>query len=1652
MTTVGSITLDGSFSDWTAANSVATPGNTVPGYDIFGALVNDPATAAKYFVIGINGAAGGVPFANFTNIYLNTDQSTATGYNLSWAPNAVGAEYFVQLNNTSGTMQAYLYATSSSGTATLLNGGAPIPLGISSDGKGLEIAISQALLTPAGGTAPQVVGFDVLNGGTGLPTAFANQPQYTITDPASLAAVDHSVKKIAIVWSDTTFKNYFSLPGVANSDAQKTAYADLFMAVQHQAQAAGVSFDVLTEADLTNVAKMAQYSAIVFPNMEYVQASQATAIQSALHHVVYDYHVPIITSGNFMTTTEAGVSLGYGAMQDLLNLTHNPAANGFGSGQYYVTPDATALANHNQVVSGYASGQHIGGASGLFATDTPGYYNTGWDSYVGFTSAAAATTVANINLGGPATVNPAQLAGVVETTTGGTNVHFATAGIMADSNILQHAMQAAVFGNGPALTLDMTRSAGLVAARIDMDQSQFRSDVSPVDANNNPVPGIYDSLIPILQSWKSQYNFVGSFFINVGDQPNAADPQTTNWAVSNAYYKAILAMGSEIGSHSMTHLINPPPGGAPILDANGNVLIANGNTENTNTLTTSGGLNGNPNWTFAYEFGQSNAAINTGIGITVAGAAVPGMPETIATSQNILPYYLSANGLTGYVSGGWTGVGSGYPNAFGYMTPANMPGANGAGGSIYLAPNMTFDFTELEFQKKPLQQALQDWITQFQELSSNSATPTLIWPFHDYGATAWSFDGTPSPYSTAMFTAFIAYASGYDVTFDASGNPVISSAPVRPGYEFVTAEDLASRIAAQQRVVIKETPSATDPNVISVSVTPGVVGDDLGKMALNVTNGSAAAPVIHDTGSGTAGWYAYNSTSLFVAKTGIGSAAAPVVVTLGATQADVTHVDALPMRADLLSVSGDGSSVQFAIAGDGAVGVHVKTPGANVISIQGAPVVNGAPVATLTGNELSLLFNDGPLALSALLPTGAPITHTVAVSVTVAAVASLGADIFFGGTANDIFSASGGNDVINGGTGANRVVFSGLATDYSFTQNADGSIKVVDLRAGSPDGTDLDINIQTFQFSNGQVLTAAQLPYPVWTGTAGNDVWTGSPVVNAGQSAYGLAGNDTLTAGTGGKTYIDGGDGADRLADAAAAAATIVDTLVGGAGNDTYVISRASTIVVEQADPALGGIDTVRTSLASYTLADGVENLILTGTSQAVVGNALDNTISGFRGTTSIDGGVGANDKAVFTGQFASYAVAVDALAGTVTLTDGRNNSPDGSATFKNVELFQFSDGLVLTAAQLGAGTTVSTSINGTASADLMTVDNPLYSAALAAAGAIVSGLGGNDTMTAGAANQVIDGGTGADLLSDGGQSGITMLGGGGNDTFIVTNASTVITEPAGSGGNTVQTSVAGYALPANVTNLVWIGSGGVSWAATLVNESLTGGTSADALSDGGLAGITLRGGGGADVFTVTNSGTRVVETAGTVGATIETTLASYSLGGNVSNLTYTGSGSFNGSGNGQSNTVTGGSGADQLNGNGGADRLIGGAGSDRLSGGGGGDTFVFSPVNKTLNNAGFGQDVITDFRAGGNANHDVLELSKALFALTAAQQGMTDAQLGQALVAGQLKNADGGTVTVTGGGNAVITIDANDTITLNGVNANTLKLASNAAVDFHFV
>ena len=96
-----------------------------------------------------------------------------------------------------------------------------------------------------------------------------------------------------------------------------------------------------------------------------------------------------------------------------------------------------------------------------------------------------------------------------------------------------------------------------------------------------------------------------------------------------------------------------------------------------------------------------------------------------------------------------------------------------------------------------------------------------------------------------------------------------------------------------------------------------------------------------------------------------------------------------------------------------------------------------------------------------------------------------------------------------------------------------------------------------------------------------------------------------------------------------------------------------------------------------------------------------------------------------------------------------------------------------------------------------------------------------------------------------------------------------------------------------------------------------------------GAAGAdTLEGGEGDDTYVVDNVGDVVVEIAGEGIDTIESRLT-WTLGAEIENLTLTGTGNINATGNTLANVLTGTSGANRLDGGIGADTMFGGAGND---------------------------------------------------------------------------------------------------------------------------
>ncbi len=608
----------------------------------------------------------------------------------------------------------------------------------------------------------------------------------------------------------------------------------------------------------------------------------------------------------------------------------------------------------------------------------------------------------------------------------------------------------------------------------------------------------------------------------------------------------------------------------------------------------------------------------------------------------------------------------------------------------------------------------------------------------------------------------------------------------------------------------------------------------------------------------------------------------------------------------------EGSDFSDSITGTAAVNVLKGFAGDDMLDGgTGADTLIGA-----AGNDIYVVDNAGDVVTEAASEGSDTLRTTLASYALGANVENLtytGASSFTG-TGNslaNVITGGAGADTLDGGTGADTLI--GAAGNDTYVVDNAGDV----VTEAASEGTDtvrttlasyaLGSNVENLTYIGGSAFTG--------TGNSLANVITGG------------AGADTL----------DGGTGAD--------------TLIGGAGNDIYVVDNAGDVVTEAASE---GTDTVNTALASHTLAANVENLTYTGGSAfAGTGNSLANAITGGAGADTLDGGTGAD---TLIGAAGNDTYVVDNAGDTVTEaasegTDLVRTTLASYALGANVENLTYTGASSFT----GTGNSLANVITGGTGADTLTggagndtyvldnagdtvteaasegTDTVVTTLASYALGANVENLnytgGSAFTGTGNSLANAITGGAGADTL-DGGTGADTLVGAAGNDIYVVDNAGDVVTEAASEGTDTVRTTLASYALGANVENLTYIGGSAFTGTGNSLANVITGGAGADTL-DGGTGADTLIGAAGNDTYVVDNAGDVVTEAASEGTDTVRTTLASYALGSNVENLTYIGGSAFTGTGNSLANVITGGAGADTLDGGTGADTLIGAAGND---------------------------------------------------------------------------------------------------------------------------
>jgi Ca2+-binding RTX toxin-like protein len=188
-------------------------------------------------------------------------------------------------------------------------------------------------------------------------------------------------------------------------------------------------------------------------------------------------------------------------------------------------------------------------------------------------------------------------------------------------------------------------------------------------------------------------------------------------------------------------------------------------------------------------------------------------------------------------------------------------------------------------------------------------------------------------------------------------------------------------------------------------------------------------------------------------------------------------------------------------------------------------------------------------------------------------VGYLGNDALYGNEGNDTLGGGGGNDLLVGGNGYDTASFGGVSTNYSFSNNADGSVTVIDKTGWW--GIDLVYGVEAFYFDDGTFSLSSLMPPPPSppSPAAPEAVYAGN------NTLYGTSGSDTLRGygghdrlyGQGGNDYLHGGNGNDAL--------------YGGTGKDAFVLAnKANKYTNKDAIKDFKVVDdTIRLDNAAFT-------------------------------------------------------------------------------------------------------------------------------------------------------------------------------------------------------------------------------------------------------------------------------------------------------------------------------------------------------------------------------------------------------------------------------------------------------------------------------------
>jgi Ca2+-binding RTX toxin-like protein len=632
-----------------------------------------------------------------------------------------------------------------------------------------------------------------------------------------------------------------------------------------------------------------------------------------------------------------------------------------------------------------------------------------------------------------------------------------------------------------------------------------------------------------------------------------------------------------------------------------------------------------------------------------------------------------------------------------------------------------------------------------------------------------------------------------------------------------------------------------------------------------------------------------------------------------------------------------------------------------------------------------------------------------------------GLDTLLAGAGDDVLDGGAGADILNGGTGVDTVTYaqSNAAIVVDFVEGANRStgeaagdtyVDIEKVLTGAGDDTfyagnkalhfDGSGGVDGVSYESANVAVNVSLGRDVIAGGTTNALTQGTWA--AGQSFENIenltgSSNDDTLEGNALANTLKGGTGDDALI----ASVGLGDTLIGegnGVVGDTasyekFMVSVVATLGEGAADGLAASGSQIDKLQSIENLTGGSANDTLTGNSGANVltGGAGDDVLQGRGGADSLIGGDGFD-----TASYANAATGIKAsLASPLQFNTG-DAAGDTYASIENLLGSAHADTLI--------GDAVKNVLSGGAGDDTL------------------NGGDGDDMLLGGAGNDLFTGGAGADLFDGGAdtdtvtyaesavdltidllnqtqgfgnghgtgmangdvfKSGTieSVIGGAGNDTFLLP-ATNAITIDGGSG-------------TANTVSFLYSGAVSASLkAATYLHiQNLTGSSAADTLEGDANANIIM-GGNGDDRLLATvglgdtlHGGSHLVsgDTASYENFSSSVN-ASLVLGTAISgsqsdtlvqieNITG-GSAADILTGDEYANVLKGGGGNDIFNGGAGDDTLYGGSGADTFNGGSGNDTVSYadsvSGITIDMANTALGAGAGTGDAAGDMFNTDI--------------------------------------------------------------------------------